>query len=291
MMEEKDMPLVSVVVPCYNHEKYVTETIESIVNQTYKNIELIVIDDGSNDSSVEVIQELVDKYGFTFIHRPNKGLSATLNEGIGLSKGKYFSAIASDDYWALSKIEKQVKMMEVDKNIVMSFTEFKEVDENNNINGKGKYSNRNNPIYNFENVLMYADLPPASLLMRLEQLQKIGGFSEELRVEDLHVWLNLLKDGGYAKIVPEPLAYYRIHDNNTHSNDLMITREHFRTVNMFLDKHKEFRKNILNEWALRNANILARNHKKESLSYFKYLSSSSFLNIRLYKIIYKLMFR
>ena len=90
-MKEENIPLVSVVVPCYNHEKYVKETIESIVNQTYKNIELIVIDDGSKDNSVKVIQELADKYGFTFIHRPNKGLSATLNEGIRLSKGKYFN--------------------------------------------------------------------------------------------------------------------------------------------------------------------------------------------------------
>ena len=105
-MQNNEKPLVSVVIPCYNHEKFVQDCIQSVIDQTYENIELIIIDDGSKDNSVKVIQELADKYGFTFIHRPNKGLSATLNEGIRLSKGKYFSAIASDDILFLEKIEK-----------------------------------------------------------------------------------------------------------------------------------------------------------------------------------------
>ncbi len=121
MIEENNLPLVSVVVPCYNHEKYVKETIESIINQTYKNIELIVIDDGSKDNSVQVIQEMADKHGFTFVHRPNKGLSATLNEGIRLSKGKYFCAIASDDILMLEKIEKQVTFMEANPEYGMCY--------------------------------------------------------------------------------------------------------------------------------------------------------------------------
>ena len=108
----KILPLVSVIVPCYNHEKYVEETIESIVNQTYENIELIVIDDGSKDASPQIIEELSKKYNFKFIHRSNKGLSATLNEGIRLSQGKYISVCASDDKLKLDKIEKQVKFME-----------------------------------------------------------------------------------------------------------------------------------------------------------------------------------
>jgi len=284
-------PLVSVVIPSYNHSKYIKEAILSILNQTYENIELIVIDDGSSDDSVKIIQKLANQYNFKFIHRENRGLLGTLNEGLSLSSGYYFAEIASDDIWLPEKIAQQVKAMKSDINLKISFHEVEEINQNGIVTGKVKYTNRENPIYDFENVLMYADLPPASIFMRKEELIEVGGYNDDLQVEDLYIWLKILRNGGYAKVINKTVSKYRIHDNNTHSNDLMITREHFRTVNMFLDKHKKFGKKVLNEWALRNANILARNHKKEALSYFKYLSLNSSFDIRLYKIIYKLMFR
>ena len=96
-MKENNQPLVSVVIPCYNHEQFVQDSIQSVIDQTYRNIELIIIDDGSKDGSVEKIQEMVDicEQRFTrfeFRSRPNKGLSSTLNEALEWCKGKYFSA-------------------------------------------------------------------------------------------------------------------------------------------------------------------------------------------------------
>lgn len=137
-MKKKDSPLVSIVVPCYNHANYVRETIESIVNQTYKNIELVVIDDGSTDNSVEIIQKLAKNYNFTFIYRPNKGLSATLNEGMNLSKGKYFCACAcaSDDLYIIDKIEKKVKFMEENPQYGMSYGKIIRFNATKKINKK-----------------------------------------------------------------------------------------------------------------------------------------------------------
>ena len=94
-------PLVSVVIPCYNHEKFVQDCIQSVIDQTYPNIELIIIDDGSKDGSVEKIQEMIvaceQRFTrFEFRHRQNKGLSATLNEALEWCNGVYLSAIASD---------------------------------------------------------------------------------------------------------------------------------------------------------------------------------------------------
>lgn len=83
----KQQPLVSIVIPCYNHEKYVQESIQSVIEQDYDNIELIIIDDGSSDNSVTKIKEMIQVCQkrfkrFEFRHRPNKGLCATLNEAL-----------------------------------------------------------------------------------------------------------------------------------------------------------------------------------------------------------------
>ena len=138
MIEEKEMPLVSVVVPCYNHEKYVKETIESIINQTYKNIELIVIDDGSKDNSVEAIKEMIPACEkrfprFEFRHRENKGLSATLNEMVDWAEGKYFTGCASDDIMLPSKISLLVEKLESsDDSYSVAFGDAIFIDDNSN---------------------------------------------------------------------------------------------------------------------------------------------------------------
>ena len=116
-MKIEKNPLVSVVIPCFNHENFVQQTIQSVIDQDYKNIELIIIDDGSKDSSVEKIKSLVsvcvnrfDK--FYFIHRINKGLCETLNEAIEICSGEYLCCIASDDIILNDKISYQVKYLE-----------------------------------------------------------------------------------------------------------------------------------------------------------------------------------
>ena len=113
-MQKKDlMPLVSVCVPAYNHEKYIAECIQSIIEQDYKNIELIIINDGSKDKTDEVIKSYEQKcqerfVRFEYRNRGNRGLSETLNEMVDWSHGKYFSAIASDDILLFNKILKEL---------------------------------------------------------------------------------------------------------------------------------------------------------------------------------------
>ena len=108
-MNQSNQPLVSVVIPCYNHENFVQDSIQSVINQTYQNIELIIIDDGSKDGSVEKIQEMIPAcqerfVRFEFRYRPNKGLSATLNEALEWCEGDFVSFLSSDDYYHKDKI-------------------------------------------------------------------------------------------------------------------------------------------------------------------------------------------
>lgn len=101
-MENTELPLVTVMIPSYNHEKYIKESIQSVIDQTYSRLELIVIDDGSKDNSIQIIEEMrlacEQRFEhFQFIFRENRGLSRTLNQGLSLARGEYFSIVASDD--------------------------------------------------------------------------------------------------------------------------------------------------------------------------------------------------
>ncbi len=112
-LEFISQPLVSIIVPSYNHARYINQCIESIYQQTYQYFELIVIDDGSKDNSKEVLIDLHNKYEFTLVFQENQGVAYTLNRGIKeFAIGKYITFCASDDYWVIDKLEKQVVFME-----------------------------------------------------------------------------------------------------------------------------------------------------------------------------------
>lgn len=147
------MDLISIVVPVYNVEKYLTRCIESICKQSYKFIEIILVDDGSSDSS----GELCDKYKkqdnrITVIHKSNGGLSDARNAGIDVAKGEYISFIDSDDYidpYMIEKLYESIKRTDSD----ISICNFKYVNEDGiEINNKGKYFNENKVIFGSENI-------------------------------------------------------------------------------------------------------------------------------------------
>lgn len=107
-----DRALISVIVPVYNVEKYLRECLDSIVNQTYKNLQIILVDDGSTDTSGKICDEYAEKdKRITVVHQANQGAGAAKNTGLGLIKGEYFSIIDSDDYIDLSMYKKMISLM------------------------------------------------------------------------------------------------------------------------------------------------------------------------------------
>ena len=101
------MPKVSVLLASYNHERYVEESVRSVMSQTDVDFELIVVDDGSSDHSPEILKRLSGVLGFTYVHRPNKGLMATLEELLSMAKGRYVCTFASDDIMPPERLKKQ----------------------------------------------------------------------------------------------------------------------------------------------------------------------------------------
>lgn len=239
-----DQPLVSVVIPCYNHEKFIQDCIQSVIDQTYENIELIIIDDGSNDSSVAKIEEMVDlcKQRFThfeFRHRPNKGLSATLNESIEWCQGEYYSCIASDDMMLNKKIERQVQILKEQKNIVAVFGAVQLINNNNVKIGEIRQPNK---IFEF-NDLIYTDrfLPAPTQMIRLDALRAVGCFVEGMIIEDWYIYLKLLESGSRISYVDELFCLYRTHDGNTYSNPYRMALGRLQVLNEFRN-HEYFKK-------------------------------------------------
>jgi len=212
-----DEPLVSVFVPSYNHEAYIEECILSIVNQTYKNIELIVIDDGSTDHSREILQKLQKQYGFILEFQENQGLSKTLNKIIGqYAKGKYITGSSSDDFMMPDKIERQVRYMESDPDCSLVFGKVYMVDNDSRIiEGLAVVDPVEDPIKSvqFEGLIESNCIPAPSVMYRKDIWEKCGGYNEHSIIEDWGLWLEFAYSGKIV-FLDEYFAYYRWHGSN-----------------------------------------------------------------------------
>lgn len=213
----KAPPLVSVVIPCYNHENYVQHAIQSVIDQTYKNIELIIIDDGSSDDSVVRIKEMLDAcesrfLRFEFRARSNLGVGATLNEALQWSAGKYFSALASDDIMLPEKTSMQVDFLEHNETYGGVFGGVGIIDEKG-VNVARPPSRRRS--FDFNDILLHRhNLPAPTQMFQAKALKAVGGYRVGVRIEDWNILL-LISSAGYRFFnLGQALALYRRHDEN-----------------------------------------------------------------------------
>lgn len=234
--------LVSILIPAYNHEKYILETIDSVINQTYKNIELIIIDDGSKDKTWDLIQSKQDECVKRFVNficktRANKGTCDTFNELISLANGKYIYIIASDDVVKNDAIFKFVEFLDSNSDYVACLGDSEIMDgdskrvswdsKQNIIEFGSGYNTfwdfyKNNVSYvkniDYDDFVNYACLIkgnyiPNGYLIRKECFNNFC-FTKEAPLEDLYLHLQLVKLGKY-KFINEVMFSYRWHSDNT----------------------------------------------------------------------------
>ena len=127
--------LVSIIMPSYNTGKFIGETINSVIDQTYINWELIIVDDCSSDNTDEIIKNIKDSRIVYLKNEKNMGAAVSRNRALREAKGKWIAFLDSDDLWKENKLEKQIKFMK-DNNYYFSYTNYIEIDENGNQNGK-----------------------------------------------------------------------------------------------------------------------------------------------------------
>ena len=216
-MESHDQPLVTVISLCYNNGRFVVQGLESVRNQTYKNIQHLIADDCSQDDSVAVIEEWIRKHNYkcTFIKRAkNLGICKGLNELLKLAKGKYFSGV-SDDVWLPEKTERQVQILENSpEEVGVVYSNTFQIDEyGNELPGMGIQDPKAILVphegFMFDRLWEENRIPALTALTRRECFTQVGTYDENLYFEDWDMWLRISRKFRFV-YDNKPSAKYRI---------------------------------------------------------------------------------
>jgi glycosyltransferase involved in cell wall biosynthesis len=245
-----NLPLVSFLVPSFNHQDYIEYCLDSILNDPYKNKELVIIDDGSKDKSVGIIRRWIVKnknfINVNFIARKNKGLTATLNELVKKSNGKFYRLIASDDAIIYNSTSIMLDHFNLNLNATCLFGDCRVIDSKNSClyesSLKDLYKvNINNYLdrdkISQEIILNWSVSGPASIIKK-SGLKSIGLYDESLNVEDWDMYLRLLS---FNKLyfINAKVSEYRIHSANSSRSNNKLKR-----ISNLLDMHKAANKNL-----------------------------------------------
>ena len=220
-------PLISICIPAYNAEEFLSEALESIAKQTYSNWEIVLTEDGSKDNTEKILSSFASRVEqpVTYLrHSVNKGLSASRNTCIKNCRGDYLALIDSDDYWEPSHLESLVnKMLETNPAVVHSASqEFTTDGKKLNIRQPSEYALKN---IEKELFLFRYTIQPSSTLIKKSALEKSGYFDEQRRViEDLDLWLRILDSGGRIVFTGEVTCNYRIHKNSLTADSARLIR-------------------------------------------------------------------
>ncbi|WP_052446513.1 glycosyltransferase [Geoalkalibacter ferrihydriticus] len=200
---------VSIVIPTFNNEEYILDALESVINQSYKNIEIVVVDDGSTDGTQYALEKYKNK--IKYIYQKNRGVSAARNKGISVSTGDFICFLDSDDIFEKNKIEKQLKIHKENEQLCVSYTDMAIF--NGGKNFEKSYHKKNNMNcqsgFIFKNVVLGNIISTITVMIKREVFNNVGLFDESLNIgEDYDMWLRIASqyEVGY---VPEVLSFYR----------------------------------------------------------------------------------
>jgi len=209
-----DQPLVSVIMPAYNHGRFIGGAIRSVLDQTYKNFELMVIDNYSEDNTEEMVRSFGDARIKYFKFRNNGVIASSRNFAIKRSTGRYIAFLDSDDTWLPFKLRSQVDRLEENSDAGLMYTKCLVMKD-----GKTYRTSPRMNLYNgrvFGRMVLMVNVPILTAMIRKEVVEKIGLFDEDINlvaVEDWEYWIRLSK--AYRVVSSaEPSAIYREHDKN-----------------------------------------------------------------------------
>ncbi len=232
-------PIVSVVMPSYNHARFIGDAVRSVLSQTFRDFELIIVDNHSGDGTDAVLGDFSDAR-LRILKFHNHGIiAASRNHGLRNSSGKFVAFIDSDDVWLPAKLEAQVASMENAPEAVLSYSRFRLLEES----GEGNTVLPRNGRYFSGTVFRQLYLTPfvacSGVLARREAVNDAGGFSERpelLAVEDMDLWLRLSLRGGVICASEEPLFLYRVHSSNASGNLAGTIKRTFALARKFYEQ-------------------------------------------------------
>ncbi len=222
--------LVSIITPTYNSEKFISATIQSVQSQTYTNWELIIIDDCSTDTTVDIVNNEIKSDSRIKLHAltENKGTGVARNVGIEVAEGSYISFLDSDDLWLPSKLEKQLDFMKED-NLAFTFSFYECIDEEGN---KLNIRKEAPAQITYKKLFFCNYIGNSTAIYNAKILGKIP-INKIRKRQDWMLWLTILKVIKTAKPVPEVLACYRIRKNSISSSKLELLKFNFNVYHKF----------------------------------------------------------
>ncbi|BAQ61470.1 polysaccharide biosynthesis glycosyl transferase CpsJ [Geminocystis sp. NIES-3708] len=223
------MSLISVIIPVYNREKYVSEAIESVLKQTYQFLDIIVIDDGSTDKSAEIIKSFGSK--IRYFYQENSGISSALNHGLKVAKGEFIAFLDSDDLWTENKLNLQIKVLKKNTQVSIVFAhiqQFISPELDTNIQDK----------IDLPNEIMKGYVK-GTMLAKKEVFSQIGLFDISLKLGDFIDWyLKACEQGIKSFVCPEVLLKRRIHDTNMGIIDKKDRSDYVKIIKASLDRRR-----------------------------------------------------
>lgn len=229
-LSDKMTSKVSVVIPVYGVEQYIADAVRSVLQQTYTNFELLIIDDGSPDRSIEICQQISDPR-IKIIHQQNRGLSAARNTGIHHAEGEYIAFLDGDDLWLPEKLEKHVDHLESSAPVGVSFSRSAFIDETGNLLGTYQMPKlqeitvfsllRSNPVGNGSAAVVRREVFEAiQFQANLDDSKESSYFDESFRqAEDIECWLRIkIQTPWTLEGIPEALTLYRVNSQGLSAN-------------------------------------------------------------------------
>ena len=216
----KDFGLVSIIMPNYNSEKYVEETINSVLSQTYQNWELLFVDDCSTDKSLELVRAFNDERIKIFQNETNSGAAASRNYALREAKGKWIAFLDSDDLWMPEKLSKQLEFM-AENNYDFTCTHYS---AENDDSGSSVVFAPKKDIYTYKEILKHCYIGCLTVMYNADKLGKIEMPAEAVKREDFACWLRILRSGTNVVCLHENLATYKIHTNSVSTNKVKMAK-------------------------------------------------------------------
>lgn len=269
-----EKPLVSVLLASYNHEKYVEAAVRSIMAQEGVPFELLVIDDGSTDSSPKILERLSNELHFEYAHRANRGLVPTLNELLSKARGKYFCTFASDDVMAPGRLCAQSKFLEEHPECAAcaGWSLGLRADGSLEEHPDSRYSKVKSA--SFDDILLgNVELHGESEMIVREKFAELGNYDESFRFEDFPAWLGLSDRFGNIPVLPVVCAYYRELPTSMHRNLNFIYSQILSVVERYAER--PVGKIAKNRWKTRWFSSLAYAQKKEAFRLLPKLANAS----------------
>jgi glycosyltransferase involved in cell wall biosynthesis len=203
---------VTVILPAFNAEKHIEEAIESVLNQTFTDLELLIIDDGSNDGTGDIVKKYKEKDQrvISIISHTNEGVVRSLNKGLEISSSDFIARIDADDIWTNEKLERQMRHLNEDEDLYMSATAKININDKGEVRKGDKYPQ----IFEYQeikqNILKRNIFCHSSVVFRRDILNTVGYYNESfVNSEDYEYWIRII-DRHRVEILPDPMVFYRL---------------------------------------------------------------------------------